>query len=345
MNFKSTKMMWLGIGLLLVASLGWRLDISRGEIESDLVTNSQEFAEEVGSDYLAGIVVPDFLRRSFPDTDFAQSSPTLEKIISGGPPKDGIPALVNPKFESISDFDRSEEILAIVIEDNETHKVYPYHIMTWHEIVNDVVDGVPVAVTFCPLCGSSIVYDRRLPQGETTFGVSGALIESNMVMYDRGTESLWQQSTGEALAGEYFGESLRHIPFQLLSMGEIKELYPKSLVLSEDTGYRRDYDRNPYSGYETDNNQFAFGVSKFSDEYEAKEIMVVFRVGETPVATPWSSLEEGKDKTAEIDGVKITLTKENGELSILNQEGGVVPFYFEMWFSFAIQHGEVGVTI
>ncbi len=286
---------------------------------------------------------PRFLQRSFPNTDFSKADPVIQGVLSGGPAKDGIPAIDKPIFTSLGEFKRADEVQAIVIQDGDVTKVYPYNILTWHEIVNDTVDGVPIAVTFCPLCGSAVVYDRRLSVGESTFGVSGALIESNMVMYDRATESLWQQSTGEALAGDLFGARLDLHPFQLLNMGEIRTQYPNAVVLSEDTGHTRDYGRNPYSGY-NESNRFAFQPSSFDERFELKEIMVVFRVGDDVAATPWLKFTDGTTKRTTISDREITIKKNNGELVIQDQDGQMYPFFFEMWFSFAVQNPE-GIVV
>nr|WP_258190773.1 DUF3179 domain-containing (seleno)protein [Arthrobacter sp. PAMC25284] len=171
--------------------------------------------------------VPNFLRQSFPTTDFSRADPAIANVLSGGPAKDGIPALDNPAFVPVSEFTRPDSVQALLLEGSTEIKAYPYNILVWHEIVNDTIDGEPVAVTFCPLCGSAIVYEGVLPGGEaTTFGVSGALLESNLVMFDRSTETLWQQSTGKALAGTHFGQQLALHKFQLLSVGEIKAPAP-----------------------------------------------------------------------------------------------------------------------
>ena len=286
------------------------------------------------------VAIPGFLARSFPDTDFSTAAPAVSGILSGGPGKDGIPALENPQFVPVSEFVGSPAVQAIVVQVGNDVKVYPYNILNWHEIVNDTVGGNPVSVTFCPLCGSAIVYDRRIDGVVTTLGVSGALIESNMVMYDRATESLWQQSTGEALAGVHIGATLELFPMQLTTVGEASEKYPHAVVLSQETGYVRDYDRNPYGSYDTDNQQFIFQPSEFSDALPAKEIMVVFKVNEQVVATQWNAFSDGEVQSYDIDGERIVLSKDDGELTVATGGGGIVPFYFEMWFSVSVQHGE-----
>ena len=298
---------------------------------------------EVGNADTVSITVPKSLLKSFPDTDWSQADPIVENALSGGPGKDGIPALNEPRFTSLDKYTRSDSIQAIVLRNDNTVKVYPYNILIWHEIVNDVVNGIPVAVTFCPLCGSAIVYDRTLPKGVTTFGVSGFLIESNMVMFDRSTETIWQQSTGKALAGEYFGTELSLVKFQLLTMGDIRAKYPNALVLSEKTGYRRAYGSNPYSGYD-ESDDFLFSPSTLDARFPAKAIFVAFKIKDTSVAAPWLNFEDGVTYTTSIKGTEITLIKESGEMTITTQDGVSIPFYFEMWFSWAVQNGDDGVV-
>ena len=288
--------------------------------------------------------VPDFLRQSFPNTDFSRADPSIANVLSGGPAKDGIPALDNPAFVPVSEFARPDNVQALLLEGSTETKAYPYNILVWHEIVNDTIDGEPVAVTFCPLCGSAIVFDRVLPGGEaTTFGVSGGLLESNLVMFDRSTETLWQQSTGKALAGTHFGHQLALHKFQLLSVGEIKAQHPSAVILSENTGHRRDYVSNPYGGYDQDD-RFVFRPSFNDPRYFAKDIFVAFTVDGSPAAAPWLALENGRTYTTDVDGKPVTLTKTDNNLEITGPDNSSIPFYFEMWFSWAVQHQDAGVV-
>ncbi len=288
--------------------------------------------------------VPAFLRQSFPTTDFSRADPAIANALSGGPAKDGIPALDNPAFIPVSEFARPDNVQALLLEGSTETKAYPYNILVWHEIANDTIDGEPVAVTFCPLCGSAIVFDRVLPGGEvTTFGVSGALLESNLIMFDRSTETLWQQSTGKALAGTHFGHQLALHKFQLLSVGEIKAQHPTAMILSEDTGHRRNYASNPYGGYDQDD-RFVFRPSFNDPRYFAKDIFVAFTVDGSPAAAPWLALENGRSYTTEVDGKSVTLTKAENNLEITGPDGTTIPFYFEMWFSWAVQHQDQGVV-
>jgi cytochrome c biogenesis protein CcdA len=287
------------------------------------------------------IDVPSALNRYFPQTDFSKADPGLAQAISGGPGKDGIPAIDEPRFVPLSEFTYSDNVQAIVLVGKNKTKVYPYNILTWHEIVNDEIDGTPVAVTFCPLCGSAIVFNRTLPDDTvTTLGVSGSLLESNMIMHDRLTENLWQQSTGKTLAGSFHPAELNIEPFQLLTIGDIRKIYPDALVLSEDTGHSRDYARNPYAGYE-DDNRFVFEPSGIDATFPPKTIMVVFRRDGKVFTAPWLSLREAGKATVSSGGKNYTLTvTETGELRIIDESNTTYPFYFEMWFSVAVQHPE-----
>lgn len=172
------------------------------------------------------------------------------EIISGGPPPDGIPPIDEPTFESAESVDwlqDNEPVLALEIEDE--WRAYPVQILTWHEIVNDTIAGIPVAVTYCPLCNTAIAFDRRVEDRLLDFGTSGKLYRSALVMYDRQTESLWRHFTGGAVAGFLTGTELRAFPMSV-SWRDFHDTAPDgALVLSRDTGYSRDYGRNPYRGW------------------------------------------------------------------------------------------------
>ncbi len=186
----------------------------------------------------------------------------LGEIISGGPPPDGIPAIDNPVFLPVADnleiLDPAEPV--VVLEINGDARAYPIRAMVWHEIVNDTVGGVPVTVTYCPLCNSAVTYVREINGVETTFGTSGRLFASALVMYDRATESLWTHFDGRAIVGVLTGAQLESIASPLLSWGDFRENHPTGQVLDWNaTGFNRDYGRNPYFGYDDpDTNPFLF---------------------------------------------------------------------------------------
>jgi len=185
-------------------------------------------------------------------TDFSRISVPPEEIVSGGPPKDGIPAIDQPSFESAGEADRwlEDSDPVIVVEHGGEVKAYPLAILIWHEIVNDNVGGQPVAVTFCPLCNTALAFDRNVAGQILDFGTTGRLRHSDLIMYDRQTETWWQQAVGTAIVGELLGTELELVPANTLSWKMAQALYPKIVVLSRDTGYRRDYGRNPYVGYD-----------------------------------------------------------------------------------------------
>ena len=187
-------------------------------------------------------------------TDFEKSSVDLARILSGGPPKDGIPSIDNPIFEfvpGVDDLPANEPVVGVTIDGDA--RAYPLRILTWHEIVNDVVGDVPIAVTYCPLCNSAPVFERRLADGRIpTFGVSGKLKDSNLIMYDRQTETWWQQFTGEAIVGERTGEKLKFVPARLQSYGQFAEENPNGRVLVPNNPGARNYGRNPYVAYDAE---------------------------------------------------------------------------------------------
>ena len=185
-------------------------------------------------------------------TDFSRHTIPYSDILSGGPPKDGIPAIDNPQFISSA---AADDWLAdlepvIVLQQNGDTRIYPLQILTHHEIVNDVIGGRPVAVTFCPLCNTAIVFDATVDGMALDFGTTGRLRFSNLLMYDRQTESWWQQATGDAVIGELTGIRLTFLPATIIGWSEARESFPEAQVLSRETGFNRDYGRNPYAGYD-----------------------------------------------------------------------------------------------
>ncbi|MBW8060354.1 MAG: DUF3179 domain-containing protein, partial [Solirubrobacterales bacterium] len=180
-------------------------------------------------------------------TDFAKHSVPLSEFVSGGPGKDGIPAIDRPRFVDVAGGDRfldGQEPVATV-EIGDAAKAYPIRIMVWHEIVNDRLGGRPIALTYCPLCNSTVAFDRRVDGRLLSFGTTGNLRKSDLIMYDRETESWWQQITAQAVVGALTGEKLDAIPSQILSWEEFKRLHPDGRVLSPQTGYDRPYGQNP----------------------------------------------------------------------------------------------------
>ena len=209
-------------------------------------------------------------------------------------PMDGIPAIDEPRFESVTEVDwLADQEPVIAFELDGDARAYPLQIMTWHEVVNDEVGGTPVAVTFCPLCNTAIAFERPEIEGKiTTFGTSGKLIHSNLLMYDRATESLWPQVTGRALVGELKGTQLTLLPARIVSWGDFKSAFPSAQVLSRDTGHDRNYGENPYPGYDdVDSAPFLFS-GEVDGRLAAVERVVGLAKGGDVVAFPYFRLKE-----------------------------------------------------
>ncbi|MDP5215727.1 DUF3179 domain-containing protein [Ruegeria sp. 2205SS24-7] len=208
----------------------------------------------------AALANPERWRSEWPDTDFSRSSvANWAEIQSGGPPKDGIPALSNPSFLRAFDetrLGRREPVITVEIDGAEP-RTYPIRYLIWHEIVNDSIGGIPIAVTYCPLCNSGMTFDRRTAAGTLSFGVSGKLRHSDMVMYDRETQSWWQQAIGEAIVGDLTGTTLTALPAWMESWEEFRTRNPDGLVMNE-PAHRRDYGRNPYRGYDSSARPFLY---------------------------------------------------------------------------------------
>lgn len=206
-----------------------------------------------------------FPQGEFPLTNYQKSSVPIEEIFTGGPMRDGIPAIDFPRFvsaESASEWlGELEPVIAVKVEG--VARAYPLQILMYHEIVNDELAGKSVSVTFCPLCNASIVFERELSvDGKTIvldFGTTGRLRKSDLVMYDRQSETWWQQFTGKGIIGDYTDVSLVRIPSQIISFAEFRKAFPAAEVLSKETGFLRPYGNNPYRGYDSiDNNPFLF---------------------------------------------------------------------------------------
>jgi hypothetical protein len=254
-------------------------------------------------------------------TDFKVGNVDLSEIISGGPGKDGIPAIDEPKFESLAvarNWLRPEHVPVIALEINGEARAYPLAILTWHEIVNDTLGGVPVVVTFCPLCNTALVFERQLDGVVYDFGTTGNLRFSDLVMYDRQTESWWQQATGEAIVGTLTGAKLAFVASQIVSLADFAASHPDGESLSRETGYTLDYGRNPYVGYDTvDQQPFLFrGV--VDGRLAPMERVVTVTLGDEPAAYPYSELEKVGVVQDEVGGVPIVVLWQPGVSSALD---------------------------
>ena len=237
----------LALGVWLV--LGWVVVLRDGRIPHAFAQDGAGF------------------RHEWSNTDFTKRSIDLNEVLAGGPPKDGIPAIDKPKFVSVQKAQawlRPRDPL-LVVDHKGVAKGYPLQILIWHEIVNDHVAGLPVAVTFCPLCNSALVFDRRIKNNTLTMAVTGLLRNSDMIMWDRQTESWWQQLTGKGIVGHYNNATLTMLPSPSVSFAFFAKHYPKGLILSKNTGFERPYGKNPYVGYDSPTNTQPFLLKSAPD--------------------------------------------------------------------------------
>jgi hypothetical protein len=228
------------------------------------------------------------------NTNWHRHTVDYAEIISGGPPRDGIPSIDAPLFSTPADAAEwlagNEPVIAVALAG--VARAYPLQILTWHEIVNDTLGGVPVLVTFCPLCNSALVFDRRLDGEVYEFGTSGLLRHSDLIMYDRTSESLWQQLTGEAIAGDLAGRRLKFLPAALVSFDDFRAAHPDGAVLSRETGFSRPYGQNPYVGYDTIGESPFLFQGDLDGRLPAMERVVAVSVNGMDVAYPLSVLAE-----------------------------------------------------
>lgn len=256
-------------------------------------------------------------------TDFSTHGVPLDEFVGGGPPKDGIPSIDDPKLVSLAEADKflaPREPVAVVELEGEA-RAYPLQILTWHEIVNDEIAGEPVAVTYCPLCNSTVAFRREVGGQPVEFGTTGMLRNSDLVMYDRKTESWWQQITAEAVVGELTGERLEVLSSQILSWGDFQRLHPDGDVLSRDTGVSRDYGANPYKGYDTDPDSQPFLLrGKPNTSLPPKERVAAIKTdeGKAAIVYPFSRLKDEAPINDEIRGDSVVVLFDPHVASVLD---------------------------
>jgi len=229
----------------------------------------------------------------FPNTDFENISVDLDSILSGGPPRDGIPSIDEPKFSTASEVQdwlgKDEPVVAYV--DNDDARAYPLQILIYHEIVNDTVNDKPVTVTFCPLCNASIVFDRTIDGEILDFGTTGRLRNSDLIMYDRQSETWWQQFTGRGIIGKYNETKLTQLASQIVSFDTFRTTYPEGKILNRETGHTRSYGNNPYSGYDNINNSpFLYNGPKDKRLPPMERVLSLASADKTSLLIPTSKL-------------------------------------------------------
>lgn len=255
-------------------------------------------------------------------TNTAKRLIDVNELQHGGPGKDGIPAIYNPRFIKSRIAARwlkpVEPVISLVV--NGQAKAYPLQILMWHEIINDQIGSVPVIVTFCPLCYSANVFDRRIKDKIYTFGTSGMLRYSNMIMYDNQTESLWQQVTGRALVGDMAGSDLIPIPAQIISFEQFTTAYKDGLVLSRQTGYKRNYGRNPYVGYDDIRNKPFMYHGPADDRLRPMQKLITVSINNTSKAYPYFVTQKKQVINDEVGGEPIVVFHTSGAVSALDEQ-------------------------
>ncbi len=269
--------------------------------------------------------------------DLSNRTISINKILSGGPPRDGIPSIDTPKFISAeqADFLNDKDRVMGVNIDGEA-RAYPISILNWHEIVNDTFNGKGVAVTFCPLCGSGIVYSAEIEGKSRQFGVSGLLYNSDVLLYDRESETLWSQILAKGVSGPLVDKKLTILPSSHTSWEAWKKKHPKTKVLSTDTGFTRDYDRSPYGGYDT-NVATYFPVEFKSKRYHPKERVLGVNLNGKQKVFPFSELAKNETGKLEetFDGKKIVIEfdAENRDGEIKTEDGEIITSMNTFWFA------------
>ncbi|MEO8137366.1 MAG: DUF3179 domain-containing protein [Betaproteobacteria bacterium] len=265
-----------------------------------------------------------------------------DQIHAGGPPKDGIPAIDAPKFGPANGekLDAADRVLGL--SRNGVVKAYPVRILNWHEIVNDRFGDEPIAITYCPLCGTGIAYIGSAGNRVTTFGVSGLLYNSDMLFHDRATQSLWSQILGLAVAGPLRGQKLAMVALTHTTWADWKARYPRTLVLSTDTGHVRDYSRDPYHGYEA-SARLMFPVAATSDRLPAKETVLGVELNGAHKAYAFSEMAKalGDRQRGTIEdrlgGVSIAIRfdREHRTAQVLAGAGQELPGIVGYWFAWS----------
>ena len=269
MNTKHTIIVGAVVVFITIVALGMSQDQNAEPVSSPVldmnVSEESEHADEGASIEQAGSMsanktkeekvvskTSSFSKREVMITNGVKHNVPLDEILGGGPAKDGIPPIDDPKFETIAENKTlSDSEPGIVFASGKTARFYPFQILVWHEIVNDTIDGKRVLVTYCPLCLSGIVFDPAVNGERVEFGTSGKLWNSNLVMYDRKTDSYWSQVLGESIVGEMTGTKLEILSSDMVNYGDFKKAHPNGEVLSRKTGSFRTYGRDPYGDYYT----------------------------------------------------------------------------------------------
>lgn len=268
--------------------------------------------------------------------DLSNAIIPVSEIKDGGPPKDGIPSIDNPKFLSASNASLSKNDRILGVYENGIAKAYPIAILNYHEIVNDNFGDKAVVVTYCPLCGSGIAFNAKVNDEILSFGVSGLLYNSDVLLYDRETESLWSQLKYQAISGPLLGEKLKILNTANTTWENWKENHPNTQVLAENTGFNRDYATDPYPDYDSSTLTY-FPVGKKDDRFHPKETVIGIELNGKAKAYPFSELKKIKGNVLEDSfagkKLKIKYNAKAESAQIINEQGDLLPAITNFWFA------------
>jgi hypothetical protein len=264
-------------------------------------------------------------------------------IARGGPPRDGIPAIARPRFVEAtqSGLAETDRVLGVMLDG--VARAYPVKIMNWHEVVNDRIRGRPVAITYCPLCGTGMAFDARVAGREASFGVSGLLYNSDVLLYDRGTESLWSQLMEQAVSGPLKGTRLTSVPLTHTTWAAWRRRHPATVVLSTETGFARDYARDPYAGYDKVP-RLMFDVQHRDDRLPVKEWVLGVRMGGDAKAYPFATLARLTDREGLLNdrlggqAVQIRYDRTHNSAEAFDAAGRRLPSVMAYWFAWVAFH-------
>jgi hypothetical protein len=288
------------------------------------------------SDFIKIIKIEQKLSHFWLKTDTNNINIEFDDILSGWPGKDGIPSINKPKFVNVEKALEKLKFLKlksnwISVEINDEAKFYPYEILVWHEIVNDSIWEKNISVTFCPLCWSAIVYDRNINWKKLEFWVSGLLYESNLLMYDKKTESLWSQSLWKSVAGKFAWIELDLIKSNLMTFDEFKKKYPNWKILSDDTWFLRDYWNIPYWDY-NNNDDIYFPIKNEDLRFFKKEIFYIVNYNWKSLAFLLKDLRKKWSWKLKV-WENIFEATFKGWIVNIKLKDEVLKWYYEMWFS------------
>jgi len=261
-----------------------------------------------------------------------------DEILHGGVIRDGIPSIDNPRFveaEEIEELNHQDYVIGI--ERDGEAKAYPIRILNWHEIVNDTISNDPIVITYCPLCGSGMVFDSTINSERLIFGVSGLLYNSDVLLYDRKTESLWSQIKQVAISGPYKHSKLEIVPSKMTTWALWKKEHPNTLVLDFQQGFNRSYGVNPYSGYERSDSLY-FPISYLARGLKPKDKVIGLKMDGMSKAWPFRELEkEGKMVNDTLAGteLRIIYNTKAKTAEIRNQKEELLPGVTMFWFAWS----------